>query len=60
MGRYEEALKTLKECLVIKELALGKDHPDYATTLNSIGSALVNKGRYEEALKNFKECLVIQ
>ena len=60
MGRYEEALKTYKECMIIQESAFGRDHHIFAVTLNNIGDTSYKMGRYEEALKTFKECLVIQ
>ena len=47
MGRYEEALKTYKECLTIKESELGNDHPDYAATLNNIGNTYHEIGRFQ-------------
>ena len=45
-GRYEEALKYLQGCLVIREKILEKTHPDYAASLNNIGSVLIRIGRY--------------
>jgi hypothetical protein len=39
MGRYAEALQNYNEALKIGTAALGPEHPDVATTLNSIGLA---------------------
>ena len=50
-GEYEEALREYKECRKITEASLGKNHPQYATTLNNIGSIYINMGKYEEALR---------
>ena len=46
MGRYEEALNYLQQCLVIQEKILGKTHLDYAISLNNIGYLKRNMGRY--------------
>ena len=39
MGKHEEASKYYEKCLVIAEKLMGKDHFDYANSLNNIGSA---------------------
>ena len=46
--------------MAIQKIALKKDHPDYATTLNNIGATYDKVGRYEEALKLYYECLAIR
>ena len=51
MKKYEEALSNYHECLGIKEEAVGKMHPSYATTLNNIGLNYHHMGEYREALK---------
>ena len=50
-GRYGEAEKTLKRSLEVLENKLGKDHPQYAKTLDQLGSLYRELGRFEEAEK---------
>ena len=47
MGRYEEALNYLQQCLMIQEKIMGKTHPDYVTSLNNIGGIFSSLGKYE-------------
>lgn len=60
MGQYEEALESYEKCLAVDASKFGKDHPDYAKTLNNIGSTYHKMKRYEEALKIYEECQAIQ
>ena len=59
-GRYDEALKELKEALRIRRAALGDDHPDVAATRNNMGVVYRSQGRYDEALKEYEEALRIR
>jgi len=45
-GRYGEAEKTLKPSLEVLENKLGKDHPQYAKTLDQLGSLYRELGRF--------------
>ena len=49
-GQYGPALDRLREALAFKEKALGRDHPDVATTLSSLGLALKEAGDLPAAL----------
>jgi tetratricopeptide (TPR) repeat protein len=55
-----EALKMYHKSLAIEEKALGKDHPDTATSYNNIGGVLKKKGDSVEALKMYHKCLSIR
>ena len=39
-GQYGEAMELFEQCRQIEETAVGKEHPDYATTLNNIAGCL--------------------
>jgi CHAT domain-containing protein len=47
------------EALKITEKTLGKDHPDYATTLHNLAMLYQRKGKYLEAETLFKEDMQI-
>jgi len=49
---YQESLK-------IREQVLGKEHPDYATSLNNLAMLYNSQGKYEEALPLYQEALKI-
>jgi eukaryotic-like serine/threonine-protein kinase len=48
-GSYREAKTLNEEALVLRERALGSEHPDVATSLNNLGLVLAILGRLEEA-----------
>ena len=48
-GRYAEAEPLFKRALVIREEALGLEHPDVAWSLNGLAKLYGNQGRYAEA-----------
>ena len=49
LGRYEEAEELLRAALKILEGTLGRDHPDIAPSLNSLGILRQERGDYREA-----------
>ena len=49
-GEYQAAIQYFHEALSIEERILGKKHPNYARSLNNIGSVFIKMGKYEEAL----------
>ena len=51
IGRYPEAEVSFRRALALREAALGRDHPDVASSLASIGSALASQNRLDEAEK---------
>jgi len=53
-------LKYFFKSLEIKEATLGKNHPDTASSYNSIGIVYKNQGKYDEALKYYFKSLEIQ
>ena len=48
-GKYAEAEPLFKRALAIREKALGKDHPDVATSLNNLALLYDSQGKYAEA-----------
>jgi tetratricopeptide (TPR) repeat protein len=48
-GRYSEAEELLVQVRAFNEKALGKTHPDYATSLHELARVLERQGRYVEA-----------
>ncbi|MBI5745961.1 MAG: tetratricopeptide repeat protein [Nitrospirae bacterium] len=58
-GRYSEAINYEKKVLEIVEKAMGKEHPDVATSLNNLAALYKSTGRYSEAEPLFKRSLEI-
>jgi tetratricopeptide (TPR) repeat protein len=54
-GKYDEAIRLLKEATEITGKALGKEHPEYARNLNNLAVTYYKTGRYSEALPLFEE-----
>ncbi|MDR1705013.1 MAG: toll/interleukin-1 receptor domain-containing protein [Clostridiales bacterium] len=50
-GQYDGALELYNKALVVKEKALGKEHPSTATTYNNIALVYDNQGDYRAALE---------
>ena len=60
LGRYAEAEPLYKRSLAIHEKALGPDHPDVGTNLNSLGYLYQAQGRYTDAEPLYKRSLAIR
>lgn len=58
-GQYAAAEPLLRLALLIREKALGLEHPDYATGLNSLGRFLREQGRLDEAEPLCQKALAI-
>ena len=59
-GKYEEAISIAKKVLEIMEKALGKEHPNVATSLYNLASLHDLTGRYAEAEPLYKRSLEIR
>ena len=59
-GRNEEAERMFLRALQVKETALGRDHPDVATTLTNLGLLYVTERRDHEAAPLLERALAIQ
>jgi tetratricopeptide (TPR) repeat protein len=59
-ARYAEAEPLLKQALAIAEKALGPEHPETATSLNSLAFLYSSQGRYAEAESLYKRALAIR
>ena len=60
MGNYEEAIRLGKEALDIRENTLGKNHPDYAQSLNNLAKYHYFIGQYDTAIQLEKQALAIR
>lgn len=58
-GERAESLRLYELRLRISERALGPQHPDLATPLYAVGTALFNLGRDDEALRHFRRAQVL-
>ena len=58
-GKYAEAEPLYQRSLAIREKALGKDHPDVATSLNNLAALYHNQGKYAEAEPLYQRSLAI-
>ena len=57
LGKYNDALNYLNECLVIDKQKLPDDHNDYAALLYTIGQIYSDQGKYDEALDYYERAL---
>jgi len=54
-GKLEDAEKTFRELLELKEKKLGVDHPDLIPALDALCETLCGLHRYDEAMKLLDE-----
>ena len=59
-GKYDEALKWLRQALDSREKIVGLDHPDTATTYYNIARVYYRQGNYTDALKWYTKALTIR
>jgi tetratricopeptide (TPR) repeat protein len=59
-GRYADALPIAQQVLAIREKALGRDHPEVATALNSLAELYDELGHYAEAEPLYQRALTIR
>ena len=59
MGQYADAEPLFRRALAIDEKALGKDHPDVASSLNNLALLLYSQGKYGEAEPLCRRALAI-
>ena len=59
-GKYNEAEPLYLRSLVISEKALGKDHPEVATSLNNLAGLYNSQGKYNEAESLYQRSLAIE
>ncbi|CAF0958154.1 unnamed protein product [Rotaria sordida] len=60
MGEYSKALSSHERSLEIRKIALPPNHPDLATSYNSIGEVYSNMGEYSKALPLHERALEIR
>jgi serine/threonine-protein kinase len=58
-GEYAEGIRYLERAVAAIERASGPDHPQVASALLSLGSALDDVERYEDARKRYERALAI-
>ena len=56
-GKYEEAIPLVEQILQIRRQVLGEEHPDVATSLNTLAVLYQNQGRYAEAEPLYQQAL---
>jgi tetratricopeptide (TPR) repeat protein len=59
-GNAKEAERLFLRALAVKEVGLGRDHPDVATTLNNLAQVYVAQQREAEAVPLLERSLAIQ
>src|SRR5712691_3130 len=59
-GQYTEAELPLQRALAIREQALGRDHPDIATSLYNLAFLSRDQGKHEQAKLLFQHALEIR
>src|SRR5262245_42366906 len=59
-GRYSDAVTIAQRILALRERALGRNHPDVATSLNNLALLYSSRGRYAEAEPLFQRALAIR
>ncbi len=59
-GKYNQAIPLAKRALLIREKLLGSEHPDVATSLNSLAQLYQAQGNYSKAEPMLKRSLAIR
>jgi CHAT domain-containing protein/tetratricopeptide (TPR) repeat protein len=59
IGAYEKAYSAAERALELGEKALGRDHPEVASSLNSLGLICFARGDYNRAEELFRRALAI-
>jgi tetratricopeptide (TPR) repeat protein len=59
-GRYSDAVPIAQRVLALREKALGRDHPDVATSLYNLASLYDSQGRYADAEPLYQRSLAIR
>jgi serine/threonine-protein kinase len=59
VGRYSEAQSRLERSLAAREKLLGPNHPDVASTLNSLAIVFEKQGNYVAAERAYRQTLAI-
>jgi serine/threonine-protein kinase len=60
IGRYPEAESRFRRALALRESALGKEHPDVASSLGNLGSALASQGKLDDAQQLQERALALR
>lgn len=60
LGRHEEAEPWFREALEMRRELFGRDHPDVAESLHSLGIVLSERGDYEAAEDLLRESLALR
>ncbi|MGC2235063.1 MAG: tetratricopeptide repeat protein [Pyrinomonadaceae bacterium] len=59
LAQYEKTIQFYEEALQITEKTIGKEHPNYASSLNNLAIVYRSQGKYDEAIEKYKEALWI-
>src|SRR5262249_43042973 len=59
-GRYADAVPVAQQIVAIREKALGRDHPNVATSLNNLATLYLHYGRYADAEPLYQRSLAIR
>jgi tetratricopeptide (TPR) repeat protein len=59
-GKFDEALKLLKDSLAVREKLTGAEHPAVATASSSVGNAYIMKAQFAEARPYQERALAIR
>ncbi|WP_224371127.1 tetratricopeptide repeat protein [Hyalangium versicolor] len=59
-GKYPEAWESLSQALVLREKALGPEHPDSASTLSNLATVAWWMGRYDESLERTQRAAALK
>jgi tetratricopeptide (TPR) repeat protein len=59
-GRYEEALRSVRRSLAIREKTLPPDHPDFGNAYNTLGNIESSRNRQPEAAAAFERAIEIE
>jgi tetratricopeptide (TPR) repeat protein len=59
-GRYADAIPIAQQVLAIREMALGRDHPNVATALTWLALVYSSQGRHADAEPLYQRALAIR
>ena len=58
-GQKEEAVRAMQQSIGLKEVALGRDHPDVGVSEGNVAIFLAELGRHKEALSHIERSLAL-
>jgi CHAT domain-containing protein/tetratricopeptide (TPR) repeat protein len=59
-GRYQDGIGLAQRAVTMREVALGPEHPDFAASLDTLGTLYVGAGNYDLAISVYQRALALR